>query len=169
MCSMPQLARMSSFIPLRAAERLPLAETLIKHTPESFLEHARKELLAGELCQATEKLWGAASSALQDRALELGYKTNSHAFTNALFRSMAGQCSDNSKELKLLWRSAGACHANFYNSFMLASEVYKARFEIEQLVKEIQSLDLGRFDKAAFQAYLRTEMSNEELSRLKIV
>jgi hypothetical protein len=70
---------------------------------------------------------------------------------------------------KLLWRSAGACHANFYNSFMLASEVYEAGFEIEQLVKEIQSLDLGRFDKAAFEAYLRTEMSNEELSRLKIV
>ena len=133
------------------ADAMP--QTRVNHTPQSFIDHSFEQLRLGDFRQATEKLWGAASLALDEIANKLGYQTQSHNVKNLLFRSLVNQCVDfkQRRQFTQAWHEAQLCHKNFYDDTMDADEVNELGEAIENLVNMMKTLDISKFDKQKFE------------------
>ena len=75
---------------------------------------AYEELDAGDLEQASEKAWGAASLMVKAVAEKRGERHRRHAFLNDLVDDLAEETGDN--ELSSLYDTATALHSNFYEN-----------------------------------------------------
>ena len=94
-------------------------------TARQFLADADREYEAGDMLQASEKLWGAASHVVIAEMQRRGMKASGHRAMILAVRHFADGYDD--PTLNGLFSAAGALHANFYHGFM---EEY--RFENER-------------------------------------
>lgn len=100
-----------------------------------FLSQASEELAKDDLCQASEKGWGAAATMVKAVAQNRGWRHNSHV---SLFRAvsrLAEEAQDNSLEMR--FAVAGMLHTNYYENWLERSAVETNLAEVAQFVERV--------------------------------
>ena len=107
---------------MRAGVRLTLKYSIkmlaTEHveTVRQFLADADREYEAGDMLQASEKLWGAALHVVIAEMHRRGMKSSGHRAMILAVRQIAEEHGD--AELRPGFAAARALHANFYHGFM---------------------------------------------------
>ena len=103
-----------------------------------FLEQARRELREGDLAQASEKGWGAASQMVKAVAQARGWQHDQHRL---LLRAVTtlNQEQDDGEVSRLFW-AAQVLHTNFYESEMDEATVLTALDDVARLVDKLEAL-----------------------------
>ena len=114
--------------------------TLDEHiqTSREFLEAADKEFAAGDVLQASEKLWGAFSHALAAVSLDKGWDYGTHRKTINNGLRLAGELDDGRLEAGV-W-AARSFHDNFYNGSMEDYEMEAGRPVVRAFVERTLGL-----------------------------
>lgn len=103
-----------------------------------FLQDAEREFANGDIRQASEKLWGAATDAVTAIALQRGWRHRSHRdLKNAVQRVSADPDNDYLVELFLI---AERFHINFYNDLYEAPEYEVDFVKVHDFVNETLAL-----------------------------
>lgn len=103
-----------------------------------YLRKARLHFDEGDLTQASEKGWGAASTAVQACAEERGWDHHRHWHHRINLRQLVEEVGD--EEIYALFPSAESLHANFYENFMSAVDIGKQLDNVERLVGRLREL-----------------------------
>ena len=105
---------------------------------EDLLEKARKELGKGNVRQAAEKLWGAATLAVKAYAyLKEGKRLTSPGELWEYMRLMAREFG---RWVRGAWMYANGMHTCFYDGWCDKEDVEDALKNIEKLVREVAFL-----------------------------
>ena len=107
-----------------------------------FLIDADRELEDGEIFQASEKLWGAASHVVIAEMHRRGIKQSSHGVMVRAVESLANEFEE--PTLDFLFSSAEALHANFYHGFLDVDDVKRHRDRVNLFVNRMLELTNGR-------------------------
>ena len=100
-----------------------------------LLTASEKELEAGDVLQASEKLWGAARYALRYASgLRQWRNGKTYALTKAA-DSLAEELTDN--RIVTGWKAAEKLHGNFYNDFLELAEVEREVPFVQYLVNKL--------------------------------
>ncbi|MGC9050461.1 PaREP1 family protein [Pyrobaculum sp.] len=100
-----------------------------------LLRAAGEELRAGDLRQASEKIWGAAALAVKAYAYwRDGVRLASHG---ELWRYAKKIADELGNWVHDAWAQANSMHINFYEGWATAEQVAEALKRVEKLVKEI--------------------------------
>jgi hypothetical protein len=100
-----------------------------------LLRAAGEGLRAGDLRQASEKIWGAAALAVKAYAYwRDGVRLASHGELWRYKDKIAAELGDWVHDA---WNAANAMHINFYEGWATAEQVAEALKRVEKLVKEI--------------------------------
>ena len=103
-----------------------------------FLEQARRELREGDLAQASEKGWGAASQMVKAVAQSRGWQHDQHRL---LLRAVTRLSEDHDDtEISDLLYVAQALHTNFYEGEMNEGAVTRALSQVARLVDKLEAL-----------------------------
>ena len=103
-----------------------------------FLDQAAQELDAGDLQQASEKGWGAASQILRAVAEQRQWEHNTHRLLFKVLFDLVEETGD--RELRPLFRAAGELHQNFYENWLDAEGVRDGLQEIRRFVEKVEPL-----------------------------
>ena len=117
------------------------ADHQIRHNAgiaRKFLDDADREFAAGDLLQASEKLWGAVSHALKAYCRQRGWRHAKYAHRRDGAQRLAAELGD--AAIFRDFQIAQSCHANFYNDWMYAEDVDSARSHIRETVEKILNL-----------------------------
>lgn len=109
-----------------------------RQASQEYLVDARRELDDGDYPQASEKLWGAAAEMLKAVAETRGWPHKGHAQLVIVIGRLLEETGD--AELRLLFRSAGFLHTNFYERWLPPEDVGQAAGEVELLIDKLQGL-----------------------------
>ncbi len=107
-------------------------------TARQFLNDADREFEAGDMPQASEKLWGAASHVVIAEMQRREMKTSGHRAMILAVRQIAEDHGD--MELRPGFAAARALHANFYHGFMEDYEYAENRELVRRFVERITML-----------------------------
>ncbi len=107
-------------------------------TAQEFLDAADREFADGEVLQASEKMWGAATHGVMAVAQQRGWSYGSHRDMKAATQRLAAE-SDN---LPLIagFSIAEKFHANFYHGFMEEFEFDDDRTLVRDFVVRVLNL-----------------------------
>ena len=100
-----------------------------------LLAQADHEMLAGDLLQSSEKLWGATSHALKAFCESRGWRHSKYAQREYAVKRLAVERQDES--IRLSFRIAETCHANFYHDWLEFEVLDEHRVDIRRLVEKI--------------------------------
>ena len=105
---------------------------------EKFLKEAEEFLRKGDLTQASEKAWGAASQIVKAFAAKEGRELRSHGELHQQVAKIDRQAKG--EGIRSLWQSAGMLHQNFYENW-LPQEMVKANIEdVKKFVEKMKML-----------------------------
>ena len=90
-------------------------------TARRFMLQAETELAVGDLIQASEKRWGAVAQALKAAATLRGLEHRNHKALRRVVNVLADETGN--PRIIELFGLAEALHANFYETWMKASEI----------------------------------------------
>ena len=102
-----------------------------------YWDQSQKELAKGDLRQASEKGWGAASQMVKAVAQSLGVDHNGHA---ALFRVVSGLDND---QFRTAFGLANSLHVNFYEGWLDQASVKHHLDAIGQFIQELDETVLS--------------------------
>ncbi len=109
-------------------------------TAQKFLDDADREFEVGDILQASEKLWGAASHVVIAEMKRRGMEAKSHRSMVQAVEKFADEAEDRS--LRDMFAVARAFHSNFYNGNMERYEFILDRPTVHLFVEKM--LDLPR-------------------------
>ena len=101
-----------------------------------LLNQADHEMMAGDLIQSSEKLWGATSHALKAFCESRGWRHSKYAQRHHAVKELAAE-NPADESILAAFRAAQACHANFYNDWMEFQDVDESRVVVRRLVTKI--------------------------------
>jgi|YelNatPaOPRAMG01_1025707.scaffolds.fasta_scaffold16784_10 hypothetical protein len=105
---------------------------------EKYMMEAEEFLKKGDLVQASEKAWGAASQIVKALAAREGRELRSHGELHKEVARITGETKD--EEIRSLWQSAGMLHQNFYENW-LPPEMVKGNIEdVKKFVGKLRQL-----------------------------
>ena len=107
-------------------------------TANEFLIKGRAHLAEGDLLQASEKGWGAASQMVKAVAETRGWRHSTHGDLYRTVARLAGELPD--PRLQNLFRSASALHQNFYEGDMPAVTVADGLDDMDEIVGRLQAV-----------------------------
>ena len=107
-------------------------------TAREFLIKGRAHLAEGDLLQASEKGWGAASQMVKAVAETRGWRHSTHGDLYRTVARLAGELPD--PRLQILFRSASALHQNFYEGDMPAVTVTDGLDDMDEIVGRLQAV-----------------------------
>lgn len=107
-------------------------------TARGFLADADREFAAGDVAQASEKLWGAASQAVIAVAKQRGWRYGSHRDLKIAVERLADENGDS--RFASEFGVAEKFHANFYHQFMEDYELERDPVEVQRLVARVLGL-----------------------------
>ena len=104
---------------------------------QRYIEQADEEFEKGDLCQASNKAWGAAALALKSIAEQRGWNHNKHG----LLYDISGQVADELAlpHLRARFRSANAIHQNYYEDWMAVDEVRDGIEDAKTYLRELEA------------------------------
>lgn len=101
-----------------------------------FLEQAYAEMQRGDMRQASEKGWGAASMMVKAVAEKLGEGHSRHRSLYRVVGNLANRTGD--REYRRLFAMAGELHSNFYEDFLESEDVAEHIRGVEELVEKLR-------------------------------
>jgi uncharacterized protein (UPF0332 family) len=102
---------------------------------EHFLYQAEEELNKGDLRQAGEKYWGAATQAVKAFAEKEGWRHDGHAWLFETVSKISQEEKDDT--LKREFGLAGMLHTNFYEGWLTEDEVKDYGLQAKGFVDKI--------------------------------
>ncbi len=109
-----------------------------EETARQFLAEADREFEAGDMLQASEKLWDAASHVVIAEMQRRGMKASGHQEMILAVRDFAEDYTD--PTLNGLFSAAGALHANYHHGFMEDYEYDENRDLTRRFVERMMTL-----------------------------
>ena len=103
-----------------------------------YLRQAGDELARGDARQASEKGWGAASQIIKAMAQSRGWEHRTHNNLYEAAQLLSGEANDT--EFIVLFRSAGALHANFYEGHLDPDGVRMRLQSVARFVDKTEAL-----------------------------
>ena len=103
-----------------------------------YLSQAAEELARKDLCQASEKGWGAASQVLKALASERGWRPKRHNNLYEAVRQLVAETND--EEFRVLFGMAGELHTNFYEDFLNDVDVSAHLRHVSRFVDKVEGL-----------------------------
>lgn len=100
-----------------------------------FLSQASEELARDDLCQASEKGWGAAATMVKAVAQSRGWRHGSHVLLFRAVNRLAEEAQDDS--LNVRFSLAGMLHTNYYENWLERSAVETNLREVAQFVERV--------------------------------
>ncbi len=97
------------------------------------------ELDAGDLLQASEKLWGAAAQALKCVAERRGWKHNSHAQFYNIMAELEKATS--SPTIRRDFGVASELHINFYENWLNEDQIRDRADDVRRFIDALDRLD----------------------------
>ena len=113
---------------------------IAKHTDtsERFLRHAQEQYEKADLPQASEKAWGAVAHYVKSVAKQRGWSNRSHSDLSDIVVDLA-QETDDPDRIKILYRSVGALHTNFYENWLSDSMVGGGLEDASELISRLEN------------------------------
>lgn len=102
-----------------AKEEMTIAER--SQSALAFLDDSEREFAAGDVRQASEKLWGAATDAITAVALERGWKHASHRDMKNAIKRLAAEPGNNYLDAQFI--AAEKFHMNFFQTTLEDYEI----------------------------------------------
>lgn len=103
-----------------------------------YLAQSGEELSRGDLFQASEKGWGAASQIVKAVAHERGWRHRNH---NDLYKAMDRAVAEaDDLDLRFLFSAAGELHSNFYEEFLSDKAVRDILIGVGRFVDKMEGL-----------------------------
>ncbi len=99
---------------------------------------AMQELDAGDLRQASEKLWGAVAQALKSVAERRGWRHDSHARFFAIIRSIREDVPGT--ELRSRFDAAQVLHINFYENWLDESDIRDRAEDVRLFIDQLEDV-----------------------------
>ena len=115
-----------------------VSQTTYREQSRVFLEQAYRELREGDLRQASEKGWGAASQIVKAVAEERGWEHNHHRDLFESVFTLSGESGD--RDISRLFWAANALHTNFYEGRMREADVQDALEHVTRFVEKLEAL-----------------------------
>ncbi len=112
--------------------------TTYREQSRIFLSQAYEELAKGDLQQASEKGWGAASQMVKAIAQERGRLHRSHRHLHEVINSLDRETGD--PEWSILFSIASHLHTNFYENWYSANIIEKHLRQVERFVDKAEEL-----------------------------
>lgn len=103
-----------------------------------FFRQAQEELVAGDLDQASEKLWGAAAQMVKAVAERRGWPHDSHQRLYRAVRQRGDETGD--RELTRLFQTAGSLHFNFYEGTLPREYIEDTVAVVQELMEKLETL-----------------------------
>ena len=103
-----------------------------------YIEQAEAYLQRGNLLQASEKSWGAATCALKSIAEEQGWQHQSHSLLYDISNQIADQF--NRPDMSAMLSVAKSRHQNFYENLMPEPEVAYGVGSAREFLAELESV-----------------------------
>ena len=107
-------------------------------TARYFLTESEREFAAGEVLQASEKLWGAAAHAVIAVAQTRVWRHSKHRHLKNAANRLANELRDAS--FAFGFSAAESFHANFYHGFMPIETISERRKPVEDFVAKTLAL-----------------------------
>ena len=107
-------------------------------TARDFLSRSDEEFASGEVLQASEKLWGAATHAVMAAAKQRGWDSGKSYHRKVVVRRLYEESGD--EILRGGFLAAETFHANFYHDFMEDYQIEEARPLVRDFLQRIFSL-----------------------------
>ena len=107
-------------------------------TARHFLSESAREFAAGDVLQASEKLWGAAAHAAVAVAQTREWRHSKHRHLKIAVRRLADELGD--ARLASGFAAAERFHANFYHGFMDEDEIEQDRVKAREFVEKTLSV-----------------------------
>ncbi len=128
-----------------------------------LLEQARQELDAGDILQASEKIWGATAHYLKAVAQERGW--NHHAHNH--LRDVAGYIgfAHDRQDLRILFQGLENMHINYYEHQKLESDVRDELHVATRFIAEMS--ELRRLEIPERQDHLSPNEASDQERRLR--
>ena len=104
-------------------------------TAREFLEASDREFKAGDILQASEKLWGAATHALMAVMREEGHDVGTHKALGRAAERLSAERGD--PIIGLGFGIAEKFHANFYHAFMEEDQIERGRKSVREFVERL--------------------------------
>ena len=109
-----------------------------RQASERFLTQARQELADGDLAQASEKGWGAATQMLKAVAEQRGWEHQRYRHYHGAASRIRTETGDG--EIRRLFDSVSALHENFYENDMAANDVAERIGDVAVLLTKLTLL-----------------------------
>ena len=110
-----------------------------RSTSWHLYNQAMDELDAGDLLQASEKLWGAAAQAMKCVAERRGWVHNSHAQFYNIMAQLERETP--SASLRSNFGIAGELHTNFYENWLTEDQIRVRAGDVYTLIEQLNRLD----------------------------
>ena len=101
-------------------------------------DQAMFELDAGDMRQASEKLWGASAQALKSLAERRGWRHGSHGEFYRIIRRLRNEMDV--AELRQQFAFASELHTNFYENWLDESEIRESAVHVSDFVEHLARL-----------------------------
>ena len=105
----------------------------------SLYDQAMAELDAGDLRQASEKLWGAAAQALKSLAEHRGWRHGSHANFYRIMSELEIETDD--ADLMQQFAFANELHVNFYENWLDEEQIRRRAVHVLNFVDRLADLN----------------------------
>lgn len=103
-----------------------------------FLAQAEDEFGKGDLRQASEKGWGAASQMVKAVADAKGWEHGRHSSLFKVVRQLSEENGD--RELRLMFNAAGELHSNFYDGDFEVEDVRTLLDDVAEFVDKMDAI-----------------------------
>ncbi len=102
----------------------------------TLYDQALVELEAGDLRQASEKFWGAAAQVLKSFAEKRNLEHDSHSHAYRVIREAVD--ASRNPDVGEWFKQAEALHGNFYEDWMIESEIRSSAEDVRRLIEVIE-------------------------------
>ena len=109
-----------------------------QQSSQQFLTQARSELSAGDLQQASEKGWGAATQMLKVIADRRGWEHDCHRHYLRIVSRLRAETGDG--DIRRLFNAASALHENFYENAMEVADIADGLNDVAALLDKLRPL-----------------------------
>lgn len=108
------------------------------HPSRDFLAKARTYLAEGDLLQASEKGWGAATEMVKCVAEARSWPHDTHRDLWQAVNRLADGAED--RQMRVHFHAAGSLHTNFYEGWLPREAVEDGLSQVEELLRKLDSL-----------------------------
>ena len=105
---------------------------------QRFLDQAKQELAAGDLQQASEKGWGAATQMLKAIAEQRSWEHGKHRHYHRIISRLRAETGD--RDVYRFFSVANDLHGNFYENEMSAEDIAESLDDVQALLDRLETL-----------------------------